>query len=335
MENRTYKNILIIKMSSLGDVIHALPSLYVLRRTYPEARITWAVHPAFAALLPGKPWIDEIFFIDRKKIKNLSYLMEVRKALHARHFDLVIDLQMIAKSALISLISGGRKKIGYWDAREGSFLVNHPVRGKHMHGHIIEQLLDVMEYLHCDVSHFEFPLREHEKEKTSVKYMLSQCGVTGAYVVLVPGTRGEHKKWPISFWGELAKRLAGEKIYTVISGAPSEAEMGKEIRAISPSNYTVDLIGRTNLLELAALDEMASLHISCDTGPLHIANAAQTPLIALFGPTLPGRSGPYGNPDADVLLAENPGRMETDMATISVDQVFELAMKKMRQIKRA
>ena len=275
MENRTYKNILIIKMSSLGDVIHALPSLYVLRRTYPEARITWAVHPAFAALLPGKPWIDEIFFIDRKKIKNLSYLMEVRKALHARHFDLVIDLQMIAKSALISLISGGRKKIGYWDAREGSFLVNHPVRGKHMHGHIIEQLLDVMEYLHCDVSHFEFPLRE--------------------------------------------------KIYTVISGAPSEAEMGKEIRAISPSNYTVDLIGRTNLLELAALDEMAALHISCDTGPLHIANAAQTPLIALFGPTLPGRSGPYGNPNADVLLAENPGRMETDMATISVDQVFELA----------
>ena len=134
---------------------------------------------------------------------------------------------------------------------------------------------------------------------------------------------------------ELAKRLAGEKIYTVISGAPSEAEMGKEIRAISPSNYTVDLIGRTNLLELAALDEMAALHISCDTGPLHIANAAQTPLIALFGPTLPGRSGPYGNPNADVLLAENPGRMETDMATISVDQVFELAMKKMRQKKRA
>lgn len=326
-----YKNILIIKMSSLGDIIHALPSLYVLRKAYPKARITWAVHPAFSALLPGKPWIDEIYYIDRKRIKSLSYLTQVRRDLHSRHFDLVIDLQMIAKSALISLLSGGRRRIGYWDAREGSFLASHPIAGPHKHGHIIDQLLDVMGSLGCDVSHFQFPIHDHEAEKKRIQEKLKAAGVKGAYAVLVPGTRGDFKKWPIAYWGELARRLSESKIYTIISGTASEKNLGKQIHELSPSSYTIDFTGETNLLELAALDEMASLHISCDTGPLHIANAMQTPLIALFGPTLPDRSGPYGNPHADVLLAKNPGTMETRMDTISVESVYTLAMKKLQE----
>lgn len=316
-------------MSSLGDVIHALPSLYVLRKTYPDAHITWAVHPAFGALLPGKPWIDEVYYVDRKRIKNLPYLMQVRHDLHTRHFDLVIDLQMIAKSALISFLSGGKKRIGYWDAREGSFLASHPVKGAHAHGHIIEQLLDVMETLGCDTSHVEFPIHSHDKEKETVRQMLQAAGVEGRYVVLVPGTRGERKKWPIPYWGELARRLGEESVSTVISGTSSEKGMGEAIRDLAGSHYTIDFTGKTNLLELAALDEMAALHISGDTGPLHIANAMKTPLIALFGPTLPDRSGPYGNSRADVLLARNPGTGETKMDTISVDAVYELAAKKL------
>lgn len=326
-----YKHILIVKMSSLGDVVHALPALYVLRRTYPEARITWAVHPAFAALLPEEPWIDEIYYVDRKHIRDWSYLKTVRKELHSRHFDLVIDLQMIAKSALIASLSGGKKKIGYWDAREGSFLVSHPIKGAHQHGHIIDQLLDVMEYLQCDVSHIEFPMRAHENEKINVREQLKEAGVSGPFVVLVPGTRGEHKKWPVEYWGALARRLAEQQVYTVITGSPAEQDMGMDIQRISPSSYTVNIIGKTNILELAALDEMASLHISGDTGPLHIANAVKTPLIALFGPTLPDRSGPYGNPRADVLLADNPGKETSDMGSISVDSVFSLAMQKLRE----
>ncbi len=327
------QNILIIKMSSLGDVIHALPTLYALRKHFPRAQITWAVHPAFSALLPGKPWVDEIYPIDRKRIKKISYLTQLHRDLSSRHFDLVIDLQMIAKSALVAALSGGKKKIGYQDAREGSFLASKPIKGAHWDGHIIEQLLDVAEYLGCDISEIEFPICEHEEEKIRVKKMLSRSGVSDTYVVLVPGTRGEYKKWPIEYWGELAARLAERKIFTVISGAPSEADMGKAIRELSPTSYTVDFIGKTNLPELAALDEMASLHISCDTGPLHIANAVKTPIIALFGPTLPDRSGPFGNPNADTLLAENPGKESTKMETISVDSVYDLALKKLNLFK--
>lgn len=323
---KDYQNILIIKMSSLGDIIHALPSLYVLRKSYPKARITWAVHPAFAGILPGKPWIDEIYLVDRKRIRELSYLREVHRDLKARHFDLVIDLQMIAKSAIISFLSGCSHRIGYQDGREGSFLASRPISGPHRKGHIIEQLLDVMRYLGCDVPDIEFPLHDFSHERDQVKKMLSEEGIEGPYVVLVPGTRGEAKKWPVPFWGKLVDELSKRGIYNVISGTAGEMEMGKAIKELSPSSHTVNLMGRTNLLQLAALERLASLHISSDTGPLHIANAVHTPILALFGPTLPDRSGPYGNPDSHVLLANHPGTKECRMDTIPVEKVLHKAL---------
>ena len=100
--------------------------------------------------------------------------------------------------------------------------------------------------------------------------------------------------------------------------------MGEAIRKLSPSPYTVNLMEQTNLLELAALEKMAALHISSDTGPLHIANAVHTPIIALFGPTLPDRSGPYGNDNSHVLLAEHPGTKECKMSSIPVEKVYRM-----------
>ena len=323
---KKYKNILIIKMSSLGDIIHALPSLYVLRKAYPDAKITWAVHPAFAGILPGKPWLDDIYLVDRKRINKPSYWLQVRRDLHARHFDLVIDLQMIAKSGLISFLSGGKTRIGYNDAREGSFLFSKPISGANKHGQIIEQHLDVMRYLGCPVDKIEFPMKNYDHEMETVTALLRSHNVHGGYVVLVPGTRGENKKWPIEYWGELAKKLAGDQITTVIVGTKGEMDMGKAIKQISPSAYTVNLMGETNLLELIALEKKAALHISGDTGPLHIANAVHTPIIALYGPTLPNRSGPYGNDKGYSLIADHPGTKKTQMSTISVEKVYRLAL---------
>ena len=320
MARKTYKNILIVKMSSLGDIIHALPSLYALRKSFPEARITWAVHPAFAKILPELPWIDEIFLVDRKKIKDLKYLLSVRKELHSRKFDLVIDLQMIAKSAIIAAFSGCSTRIGYNDAREGSFLVSKPISGPHKHGHIIEQLLDVMRYLGCNCDEIEFPIRDCSKQEETVKAKLAQYGVNGDYVVIVPGTRGEEKKWPIEYWGELAKEFSALGIYTVISGTKNEKDLSEKITGYYTSSYIVDFVGETDLLELAALEKMASLHISSDTGPLHIANAMHTPIIALFGPTKADRSGPYGN-DNSVILTAGDGKM----SSIAVSTVYDKA----------
>lgn len=328
----SYTNILIIKMSSLGDVIHALPSLYVLRKTYPKAHITWAVHEAFAGILPENPWIDEVYMVDRNRILDLSYLMQVRRDLHDRHFDLVIDFQMIAKSALISFLSGCSKRIGYHDAREGSFLANRPIAGAHKHGHIIEQLLDVTRYLGCSVDRIEFPLHSYETERKTLQDTLAARGVKGNFALLVPGTRGERKKWPTAFWGELARKMAEREIFTILAGTKNELSMGKEIRSISPSPFTINMMGETSLLELCALEKLASLHISGDTGPLHIANAVHTPILALFGPTLPDRSGPYGNASSEVLMADHPGSENCTMSSIPVDRVFERAISKLHSL---
>ena len=108
-----------------------------------------------------------------------------------------------------------------------------------------------------------------------------------------------------------------------------ERPMADEIRRIAQSKYVVDFMGKTNLLELIALEKMAAVHVSSDTGPLHIANAVGTPIIALFGPTPPYRNGPYGNRYSEVLLAENPGHGVTNMGTISVEAVYDSCMKKL------
>ena len=326
---KDYKNILVIKMSSLGDIIHALPSLYALRELLPDACITWAIHESFAKILPGKPWIDNVYVIDRKRIKKINYLLQVRKDLHKKHFDLVIDLQMIAKSGLMSFLTGCHERIGYNDARECSGLFSRAISGKYKNGHIIEQLLDVIRYLGWQGSGIHFPLHDYKNELSVVREKLSEAGVIGKDVLLVPGTRGENKKWPIKYWGELAKRLAKKGVFCIISGTVGEKPMADEIRRIAQSKYVVDFIGKTNLLELIALEKMAAVHVSSDTGPLHIANAVGTPIIALFGPTLPYRSGPYGNRYSEVLLAETPGHEVTNMGTISVEAVYDSCMKKL------
>ncbi len=336
MAEKQYQNILIIKMSSLGDILHALPSLYALRRHFPDARITWAVHPAFAGILPGKPWIDEVYIISRKKIRSPAYWRVIHRDLHSRKFDLVIDLQMIAKSALVAFLSGGEEKIGYWEAREGSGFISRPISGPNRNGHIIERLLDVTRYLGCKPDAIEFPLREHEAEKVSVAEKLKDAGVRGKYVLCVPGTRWETKKWPEDHWSGLIRRIVRHRIYVVLSGSREETELGRRIGETAASPFVIDMTGQTSLLELVALEEGAAMHISGDTGPLHIANAVHTSIIALFGPTMPDRSGPYGNRNSDVILADVPcrgcGRSRCRewecMPSILVDQVYALFMKK-------
>ena len=94
---KEYKRILIVKMSSLGDVIHALPTLYAIRKNWPNAHITWAVHEQFSGPLPGKPWLDEVLFIDKKKLKSISYLWTLRRILHERNFDYVPGFAVFGK----------------------------------------------------------------------------------------------------------------------------------------------------------------------------------------------------------------------------------------------
>lgn len=332
---KDYKRILIVKMSSLGDVIHALPTLYAIRQNWPNAHITWAVHEQFSGPLPGKPWIDDIVLIDKKKLKSLGYLWSLRKVLHSRNFDMCLDLQCLAKSAIVAALSGAKEKYGYWELREGSQLINKALVGPHKYGHVIERYLDTVRALGGDVTGVEFPVKESPVAAASCVSKLMAAGLPEGhdYVVMAPGARWAVKEWPIGHFGALTKRFVEAKQYVVLIGAAGDSAKAQAIKDLVKSDAVLDMTGQTSLEELIELIRGSKLFISADTGPLHIANALKRPLIGLYGTTSPERTGPYGGDYVHCIVSptskatpENPLIDDPScMAQISVDQVWDTA----------
>ena len=303
-----YQNILIIKMSSLGDVLHTLPFVAVLRDRFPRARISWLVHPQFAAFVPGPPVVDEVLYFDKVKFKKLSwsgkwkYGKAMRSLLRSRHFDLVIDMQGLFKSAVMALLTGCDHRIGYCEMREGSGLVSRGICGPHAGDHVIERYLDVARYLGCRVETIRFPMPDLTAEWVSVRKKMP--AVQGPYAVFAPGARWETKKWPADYYADLAAKVLADGCAVVLAGGADDAVLGREIQRQIPG--VTDLTGQTSLRELGALIRHCAVYISGDTGPLFIAAAFKKPLVALYGPTRPERTGPYGSDASTVLIAPVP-----------------------------
>ncbi len=297
--------LLLIKMSSLGDIVHALPTLYAIRKNWPQAHITWAVHEQFKELLPGKPWLDEVIYIDKKQLKKPSYLWHLRKELHKRHFTSCLDLQCLAKSALVAMLSGAPVKYGYWELREGSSLIEKPLVGSHQYDHVIERYLDAVRALGGQVEGIHFPLPVHKEAKESLAHLLISKGyIAGSpYVVLAPGARWILKEWPPLYFAELAKRIMDTKRFVFLIGSLEDTDKSRLIEEHVQSPYLINLSGHTSLAQLIELIKGAAFYISADTGPLHIANAANIPLIGLYGTTSPKRTGPYGGAHVHVIVS--------------------------------
>ena len=300
-----YNNILIIKMSSLGDVLHTLPFVAELRERFPQARLTWLVHPQFSGFVPDPPMVDEVIYFDKVKFNKMSIgkkwscFKEMRSLLHSRNFDLVIDMQGLFKSAVLAAISGCNNRIGYCEMREGSGLVSKAITGAHAKDHVIERYLDVARYLGCAIKDIRFPMPDLQKEWQAVQEKTE--AVKEPYVVLVPGARWETKKWPIEYFSELAEMILRDGKQVVLAGGPEDTSLGSQITRLSPG--VTDLTGKTGLRELGALIQHSTAYISGDTGPLFIAAAMKRPLIALYGPTRPDRTGPYGSSEAVIIRA--------------------------------
>lgn len=306
-----FNRILVIKLSSLGDVIHSLPFLAALRQKYPRARIVWAAHPAFSHLIPGPPWVDEVIEFPRPSLKrpfrSLADLIRLRRKLLAENFDLSIDLQGLFKSALVAALSGSRTRLGTAFMREGSSLISRRIRGANADGHAVERSLDVARFLGAEVAKVEYPFPDLSEFERSVNAKLSADNslTQSPYIVFAPGARWSTKLWPATHFAELATRFLNDGWRVILAGAPSDREITKQIVDAVPRDVAdgrlIDFVGRTSLQELAALIKNSSLFVSGDTGPLHIAAALQVPIVAMFGPTRPDRTGPYGNERALVL----------------------------------
>lgn len=344
-KGQVYNNILIIKLSSLGDICHALPSLTALRKLYPQARISWAVNKPFADLLIGHPFLDEVLVIDQKALTQGSlmsryrYFQELRQQLQQRDFDLVLDLQGLFKSIVIALMTGCKTRYGYWEMREGSALITKGIKGAYANAHVIQRYLDVIRFLGSDVREPEFVLPEISKEKAEIAEKL--FGFDN-YVVLAPGTSWSSKEWPLDNYAELGKRLLQDGYQLVLIGGSIDTDKSKYIldniteTALANKEKIIDLTGQTSLKQLMAVCQAATLYISGDTGPLHVAVTTGVPIIALYGPTMPHRTGPYvgkmsGNNKSVVLSGKaacTPCRKRECstrecMSSIGVDEVYD------------
>ncbi|MDR2443882.1 MAG: glycosyltransferase family 9 protein [Deltaproteobacteria bacterium] len=297
---RQYQNILIIKMSALGDIIHALPSLAALRELFPQAVVNWLVEPQFADILPGKPYIDEKIIFDKNNLKRLSFfkipgrLWELRRILHSKKYDLVLDLQGLLKSTMIAVLSGCRNRLGYCEMREGSFLFTKPVNGPNAKGHIIQRYLDVIRYLGPISDEVVFPLPDYQAQKDKMRKLLLDYGVHSRPVLLFPGAGWASKLWPIENYAKLAKELSENGYQVALGGGKGDAPLTRAVMEKARPLKIPDLTGQTDLTGLLGLVSLASVCVGSDTGPLHLAAAAGIPTVSLFGPSSGQRAGTYG-----------------------------------------
>lgn len=287
-------NILIIKPSSLGDIIHALPFLKAVKDRYPDARVDWVISRNLKGLIEGHPLINELIIIDKDSWKRLRHLpgtiseiFSLATSLRKRRYDIIADLQGLLRSGIISLITPGDTKIGFEDAREGSHLCYNKRVPANGFSHAVDRNLQIARAVGAKVSTAEFPISvDNQAEKRAEGLVASAQN----YILIVPSARWASKRWPARNFASLVKRLP---IGSVITGSEKDREIASEIAAAAPE-MTINLCGDTDLKQLVALISGARAVVSSDSGPMHIAAALGVPVVALFGPTDEDRTGPYG-----------------------------------------
>ncbi|MDX1952760.1 MAG: lipopolysaccharide heptosyltransferase II [Verrucomicrobiota bacterium] len=289
--------ILILKPSSLGDVVQALPVLRLLRLHYPKAYIAWWIAENLADLLREDPDIDEMFLFKRSRYTQPACWPDIIRDLHAirsRKFDLVIDLQSLARSGTIAWLANGGMLVGLEDRREGAHgYYDRATPRPSQQTHAVDWYLQVLTDLGIPITgQFEWlPRKQRGVEK--IEKILPE---NQPLILLNPGARWENKRWPTSHFAEVAAFLAGDHPAATIAilGGKEDNSLAEEIQSQAPSVRFLNLAGKTPLVELIEWIRRGDVMISNDTGPMHIAAAVRTPVVALFGPTSELRTGPYG-----------------------------------------
>ena len=302
-------NILIVKLSAIGDVIHTLPSLAALRKLYPEAHITWVVEEAAAGLVNNHPLLDAVLISRRKSwIKYLgkgefsrplremrAFLRELRK----RPYDLVIDFHGLLKSALIVLLSGGKRKLGYDSMQELSGLFYNEKIPEDMNKHAVDRYLDFPRHLGAKIAKAQFILPSDNAAQTRIQSLLEKYHLENKkFIAVNPVAYWETKLWNDEKFAGLADLIKTKLNMEVVFTGSEKRSIEKITTRMQEK--AVNLAGETTLPELAYLYQKALLLVTTDSGPMHLAAAVGTPVVALFGPTDPQRTGPYG--DGHVII---------------------------------
>lgn len=289
--------ILILKPSSLGDLVQALPVLRMLRRHLPAAKIYWWVDAHLSPLLEGDPDLDGVVLFERHRWASPLHWPEAWRSLRqirAMRYDWVIDLQALARSGILAWLSGARLTIGLEDLREGAAaFYDLCVPRISFHLHAVDWYLSVLAPLGVPVRwDFDWlPVRPAVAAGLRKRWPLDRAN----WIALQPGARWLNKRWPVENYTALVSLLARERsgLRFAILGGPAERTLAEQVCAAEPSRC-LNLAGQTSLAEMVEWIRFCCLMVTNDSGPMHVAAALRKPVVAIFGPTEPRRTGPYG-----------------------------------------
>lgn len=312
LHRRSFSRILLIKPSSLGDIVHALPVLHALRVRYPQARIDWLVAKPLAPLIAGHPEITELILFDRRRFgaigrnaKATAEFFHFLRDLRRRRYELVVDLQGLFRSGFLCRVTGAGVRLGFRGAREGaSMFYTHRIPIDDPDRHAVDRNLRVAAALGIDDVAVEFRLPESPAIRADVEAQLAGSGLTPGQTLIAvfPAARWETKVWASARFAAVIDELHEQSgARCALLGSQDEAARCREI-ADACRRAPINLAGRTDPAGLVALIRRADLVLCHDSAAAHLAVALERPLVCLVGPTNPRRTGPYGRMDAVVSL---------------------------------
>jgi heptosyltransferase-1 len=332
LRGRDFKKILLIKLSAIGDVIHAIPVLNTLRQRYPNARIDWLVTPGIAELLRHNPAISNVIEFSRDEWSApwtpAPYVSAARlvATLRAAEYDLVIDLQGQMRSAVFAFLSGAPVRIGFdkprsdaftslpriipaearkhaWrGAREGAWLAyTHYIDLPTLDMHPVERYLRIGATLGLDDGPADFSFPIPPEANTRIAALLDYYDISKAKLAAIaPGTNWETKQWRAGGFAEVTGHFLQKGFAVALIGSDRERDLCAEVASLAPG--AINFAGETSLSELAALISRAAVCVTNDSGPMHLAVALGRPVVSVFGPTDPVWAGPFRN---GIVVREN------------------------------
>ncbi|MFH1655377.1 MAG: lipopolysaccharide heptosyltransferase II [Candidatus Omnitrophota bacterium] len=300
------KRILIVNVNWLGDVLLSTAAIRAIKKANPEGYIACMVVGRCVEILKDNPYLDEIIVFDEKKIhKSLIAKIDFIKELKKKKFDVVFLFHRSFTRTLITFLAGIPERAGYYTRKRG-FLLTKKVPSPKADIHRLENFLNIIQAygIESDGKYYDFFISEDDR-KFSKEILVKQGFKEGDFITVInPGGNWEPKRWPKENFAKLADRLNQElKAKIIISGADKDIVLANQIASLMKTKPII-LAGKTTLKQLGVLMKESDLVISADSGPMHIAAAVGTNLIALFGPTSPEITGPIGKGRIEIICTD-------------------------------
>lgn len=291
--------ILVVRLGSLGDIVHAIPAVAALSRTWPDAAIDWVTAPGYRELVGMVRGLRDVITVDTRRVTGRDGVLAAVRRLRAARYDAVLDLQGLLKSAVLARLARGVRTLGYAkaDLRESAAAAFYSERVSAGGAvHVIDRGLALARAAGANAGPTAFPL--DVPVVPAVDALAERIGSRG-YALLNPGAAWPNKQWlPVRF-GELAAALRRDRgLPSVVLWGPGERALAEAV--VAASDGAAELAPPATIPGIAALAKAARLMVSGDTGPLHLAAAVGTPAVALFGPTRAERNGPWSREDVSL-----------------------------------